>query len=103
MAETPKEFTDLTMRKIVTVVIDETNTNNDDRERKNIFAVGAVITDKPEEFAKLSADLREKLGSPEVKYKNNRGSRRGMEEVIYELGTTVKEYMLKKRNAYRHG
>jgi len=89
MTETPKEFIDRTMRKRVTAIIDETNTNNDDHERKNIFAVGAVITDKPDEFSKLSADLRKIRGSPEVKYKNNRGSRKGMEEMISALDAEV--------------
>ena len=89
MPENEKGFIDQSARKRVYAIIDETNTNNDDKGRRNIFCVGAVITDRPEEFAKLSSDLRAKLGSPEVKYKNNRGNRNGMEESMSALGTYV--------------
>ena len=81
---------DQRMRKRVTAIIDETGPND-------IFAVGATITDKPEEFADISRKLREKLGVEELKYrKSSKETKDIMEKALTDIGAEVEIRYIKK-------
>ena len=85
MTENAKQFVDRSLRgRISGGEVDRLTAVIDETDDEQLFAVGAVITDDPESFAKISRDIRR---GAELKYRGT--------------GRTTKEYM--ERKITEHG
>lgn len=83
MTEAPGDLIERTTRRKVTAIIDETGPDE-------IFGIGATVTDKPEEFAEISRDVRNALRKVELKYrKSTRETKRTIEKAIVGLGVEI--------------
>jgi hypothetical protein len=83
-------------RRIVIIVIDETGPLSVRDDEGDVFAIGAVITDRPEEFGSISHMIRKARGSEEIKYSRNKRIRNAMESSIAATGAEVVGVYVKK-------
>ena len=91
-----KEFTRRTVRRRVTVVIDETGRSDEKDSEGNVFGVGAVITEDPETLEIISRVMRKVKGVEELKYRTNKRIRDTMEKHIAATDAHVVGVYVKK-------